>query len=130
MTQRACACGVTGFNDFARSFRDSKLPVVFLPGVIHLPSVPAHRKLNNIDLGTPDKVCVAALALERIASTWTREGPICVVELGSAFTAAIVISEHGSIIDGVGGTAGPVGWKSGGGWDGEAAYLLSPLAKT
>ena len=127
--ERGTAQGITGFTALARAFRDSSLPVVFLPGAVHLPSVPAHRKLNKIDLGTPDKVCVAALAIERVSNSWTREGPICVVELGTAFTAALVVSECGDIIDGVGGTAGAVGWRSSGAWDGEAAYLLSPLAK-
>lgn len=121
--------GVTGFSAVAKAFRDSKLPVVFLPGGIHLPTVPPQRKLNRIDLGTPDKVCVAALAIDRIANTWTREDPICVVELGTAFTAAIVVSEHGSIIDGAGGTAGAMGWRSAGALDGEVAYRLSPLRK-
>jgi len=127
--ERGQAKGVSAFSETVRRFRDAKLPVVFLPGVIHLSSVPTHRKFNHIDLGTPDKVCVAALALERIADTWTREGPFCVLELGSAFTAAIVVSEHGQIIDGVGGSSGALGWQSPGAWDGEASYLLSPLAK-
>jgi predicted butyrate kinase (DUF1464 family) len=33
------------------------------------------------------------------------------------------------LVDGLGGTAGPFGWGGGGAWDGEAAYLLSPLSK-
>lgn len=121
--------GIAGFRSLVKAFRDSKLPVMFLPGIIHLPTVPAHRKLNRIDLGTADKLCVAALAIERVANTWTREGPICVVELGTAFTAAIVVGERGAIVDGVGGTAGAMGWRSCGAWDGEVAYRLSPLAK-
>jgi predicted butyrate kinase (DUF1464 family) len=32
-------------------------------------------------------------------------------------------------VDGLGGTSGPPGWGSGGAWDGELAYLLSPLSK-
>jgi predicted butyrate kinase (DUF1464 family) len=40
-----------------------------------------------------------------------------------------VLSE-GRVVDGVGGTSGPMGWASGGAWDGEVAYLLSPLTKT
>jgi predicted butyrate kinase (DUF1464 family) len=127
--ERGAAGGVGGFTAVARSFRDSGLPVVFLPGVVHLPTVPAHRKLNRIDLGTADKLCVAALAVERVSGTWTREGPICVLEIGSAFTAAVVVNERGEVIDGVGGTGGPLGWHSAGAWDGEVAYLLSPLAK-
>src|SRR5262249_13348737 len=93
------------------------------PGVIHLPTVPAHRKLNRIDLGTADKLCVAALAL---AQHDLQSG--CVVELGTAFTACLVLDE-GRIVDSRGGTCGPFGWQSGGAWDGETAYLCGPLAK-
>jgi predicted butyrate kinase (DUF1464 family) len=105
--------------------------VVFLPGVVHLPSVPAHRKINRIDLGTPDKLCVAALALaqrtaQRGQDLASYRG--CVVELGSAFSACLVLAD-GRLVDGRGGTSGPVGWASGGAWDGETAYLLSPLSK-
>ena len=121
--------GVAAYSATAKAFRDSKLPVVFLPGVIHLPTVPAWRKLNRIDLGTPDKLCVAALAIERVSNAWTLRGPLCIVELGTAFTAAIVVDEHGAVIDGVGGTFGAVGWRSGGSWDGEVAYWRSPLKK-
>src|SRR5690348_8907242 len=49
--------GVTGFKALVRAFRSSTLPVVFLPGVIHLTTVPPWRKYNRIDLGTADKVC-------------------------------------------------------------------------
>jgi predicted butyrate kinase (DUF1464 family) len=118
--------GVLGFSAVVRAFRSSGLPVVFLPGVIHLPTVPAHRKINRIDLGTPDKLCVAALAAARCTSESGFRG--CVVELGTAFTACLVL-DGGRVVDGVGGSAGPCGWASPGAWDGEAAYLLSPLAK-
>ena len=119
--------GVPGFSALLRALCRSGLPVVFLPGVIHLPTVPAQRKINRIDLGTPDKLCVAALALARRAEgLGAYRG--CVVELGSAFTACLVLSA-GRVVDGLGGTGGPFGWGSGGAWDGEAAYLLSPLEK-
>jgi predicted butyrate kinase (DUF1464 family) len=114
--------GVLGFSAVVRALRASGLPVVFLPGVIHLPTVPAHRKFNRIDLGTADKLCVAALAVAG------GHGDACVIELGSAFTACLVL-RGGPIVDGVGGTSGPCGWQSGGAWDGELAYLLGPLAK-
>jgi predicted butyrate kinase (DUF1464 family) len=123
--------GVAGFSALLRELRKSGLPVVFLPGVIHLPTVPAHRKINRIDLGTADKLCAAALALNGLAPRYGRgyEGvSACVVELGSAFTACVVI-DGGRIVDGLGGTAGPVGWGAAGAWDGEVAYLLSPLEK-
>ena len=113
--------GVPGFSAVVRAFRASDLPVVFLPGVIHLPTVPAHRKVNRIDLGTPDKLCVAALALAQGLGG-------CVVELGTAFTSCLVV-DGGLVVDGLGGSSGPCGWASPGAWDGETAYLLSPLAK-
>lgn len=125
--ERKSAKGVGGFSAVARAFRDSGLPVVFLPGVIHLPSVPAHRKLNKIDLGTSDKLCVAALCLA--AERAARRRPFALVEAGSAFTACLAVSAGHAVTDGVGGTAGPLGGRSAGGWDGELAYLLGPLRK-
>lgn len=119
--------GVLGFGRLLRELCASSLPVIFLPGVIHLPTVPAHRKVNRLDLGTPDKLCVAALALAQLGPPY-QERRFCVVELGSAFTAVLAI-DAGRVVDGVGGTSGPIGWRSGGAWDGEAAYLLSPLSK-
>ncbi len=121
--ERGRVGGVAGFSRLVRALAESSLPIVFLPGVIHLPTIPEHRKINRIDLGTPDKLCVAALALAR----GTVE-TFCVVELGTAFTACLVVRE-GQIVDGLGGTSGPVGWGSMGAWDGETAYLLSPLSK-
>jgi predicted butyrate kinase (DUF1464 family) len=118
------AKGVGGFSATVRALRDSGLPVVFLPGAIHLPTVPAHRKLNRIDLGTADKLCVAALALAQ----HNRDEPALVVEFGSAFTALVVLKDR-QVVDGLGGTCGPLGGMCGGAWDGEAAYLLSPLTK-
>jgi predicted butyrate kinase (DUF1464 family) len=115
--------GVAGFTAMVRAFCDSALPVVFLPAVIHLPTVPPHRKFNRIDLGTPDKLCVAALALAA-----RPQATFCVVELGSAFTACEVV-QQGRIVAGRGGTCGAVGWQSGSAWDGEAAYWLGPLSK-
>ncbi len=121
--ERGQSQGIAGFTALVHAFSASTLPVVFLPGVIHLPTVPVQRKFNRIDLGTPDKLCVAALALAS-----RPQGSFCVVELGAAFTACLVVSK-GQIVAGRGGTCGAVGWSSGGGWDGETAYLLSPLSK-
>src|SRR5262245_38405289 len=129
--ERGQTQGVLKFRAVLRALCASGLPVMFLPGVIHLPTVPAHRKSNRIDLGTADKLCVAALALA--AEAGERQGRFadchfCLVELGSAFTACVVV-HGGRVVDGVGGTSGPVGWQSGGAWDGEVAYLLGPLGK-
>lgn len=119
------AKGVGGFLAMVRALRDGGLPVIFLPGVIHLPTVPTHRKLNRIDLGTADKLCVAALALAQ----HQRDDAALIVEFGSAFTALMVLKGK-QLVDGLGGTSGPLGPRSGGAWDGETAYLLSPLQKS
>jgi predicted butyrate kinase (DUF1464 family) len=123
--------GVERFSALLRALCAADLPIVFLPGVIHLPTVPGHRKINRIDLGTADKLCVAALALHQQAAQVGGRFDACtfgVIELGSAFTACVVV-RAGRIVDGLGGTSGPVGWRSAGAWDGEVAYLFSPLAK-
>lgn len=123
--------GIIGFRSWVRAFVAAGLPVVFLPGGIHLPTVPAHRKVNTIDLGTPDKVAVAALALRHDADVRNgrlEESTFALVEIGSAFSAVLVI-ERGKIVDGACGTRGPIGLRCGGAWDGEAAHARWPLAK-
>jgi predicted butyrate kinase (DUF1464 family) len=123
--------GVGGMRSLLRALARSGLPVVFGPGVIHLPSVPRHRKYNRIDLGTADKVCAAAHAIadqsarRRIA---VRETALVLLELGGAFTAALAIA-GGQIVDGVGGSSGPLGIRAPGALDGELAYLLAPALR-
>jgi predicted butyrate kinase (DUF1464 family) len=129
--ERGNAGGVDGFTSLVCCLANSSLPVVFLPGVIHLPTVPAHRKINRIDLGTPDKLCVVALALaqrtqERAIALDAYHG--CLVELGTVFAACIVLRE-GRIVHGLGGSLGPPGWAASGGCDAELAYLMSPWVK-
>lgn len=123
--------GVVGFRSWVRSLVGSGLPVVFLPGGIHLATIPAHRKANAIDLGTADKVAVTALALwahaARSGAPYA-EATFAVVEIGSAFSAVLVV-ERGRIVDASAGTRGPIGLRSSGAWDGEVAYWRSPLAK-
>src|SRR5213593_2132404 len=55
--------GIGGLRALVRALARSGLPVVLTPGVIHLTSVHEHRKINRVDMGTADKVCVAALAI-------------------------------------------------------------------
>jgi predicted butyrate kinase (DUF1464 family) len=123
--------GVLRFTAVLRALRAAALPIVFLPAVMHLPTVPPHRKVNRIDLGTTDKLCVAGLALAQHSvhrGVDFHHCNLCVVELGSAFTACVVVN-GGRVVDGLGGTSGPLGWRGSGVWDGEVAYLLSPLTK-
>jgi predicted butyrate kinase (DUF1464 family) len=120
--------GVGGLRSLLRALVSSDLPVVFGPGVIHLPSVPRYRKYNRIDLGTADKVCAAAYAIAGQSvrlEIAPRETAMVLLELGGAFTAALAIAD-GQIVDGVGGSSGPLGVRAAGALDGELAYLLAP----
>src|SRR3954453_20833326 len=56
--------GIGGLRSLMRALKATMLPVVLTPGVIHLQTVPAHRKMNRVDMGTADKVCAVALALD------------------------------------------------------------------
>ena len=123
--------GIGGLRRLARRLAASGLPVVFTPGVIHLDTVPAHRKINRVDLGTADKVCAAALALEdHRLRTGKRVEDISLIllELGGAFSAAVAV-HRGQIVDGVGGTSGPIGWRAAGALDGEVAFLAGTVDK-
>jgi predicted butyrate kinase (DUF1464 family) len=129
--ERATDAGVGGLRSLLRALAGSGLPVVFGPGVIHLPSVPRHRKYNRIDIGTADKVCAAAYA---IADQSDRRGiavgetAMVLLELGGAFTAALAVA-GGQIVDGFGGSSGPLGARAAGALDGELAYLLGPALR-
>ncbi len=123
--------GIGGLRSLARALAASGLPVVFTPGVVHLPTVPAHRKVNRVDMGTADKVCATALAVRDYA---TRRGcevtdaSLIHLELGGAFSAAIAV-ERGQIVDGLGGSSGPIGAWAPGALDGEVAYLAGTVTK-
>jgi predicted butyrate kinase (DUF1464 family) len=123
--------GIGGLRRLARQFAASHLPIVYTPGVIHLPSVPEHRKLNRVDMGTADKVAAAALGIwdqARRFDSGPTEVSFILLELGGAFTAALAV-DHGAIVDGQGGTSGPMGWRSSGAWDGEVAFLAGTVHK-
>jgi predicted butyrate kinase (DUF1464 family) len=127
---RGTPSGVMGFRSWVRAVIETQLPVVFLPGGIHLPTIPEHRKVNGIDFGTADKVAVAALALwidARKNGGYDR-ATFALVEIGTAFTAILVVQD-GRIVDASAGTRGPLGLRSGGAWDGEIAYWWGPIGK-
>src|SRR2546428_180886 len=125
------ADGIGGLRALARALAGSGLPVVLTPGVIHLTSVPEHRKVNRVDMGTADKVCVAALAIAERAVRTTRpldEVSLVLLELGGAFTAVIAVA-RGKIVDGAGGSAGPLGSCGGGALDGGVACVAGAGSK-
>ena len=118
--------GVGGMRSIVRALIAARLPLVFGPGAIHLPTIPAHRKWNRIDLGTADKVASVALCIAdqaRRLDVDFAETSFVMLELGGAFSAALAV-EDGRIVDGLGGSAGPIGARACGALDAEAAYLL------
>lgn len=123
--------GIGGLRDIVDELRRVGLPVVFTPGVIHLPTVPAYRKANRIDMGTADKVCTAALAIwdqARRHGLDYNETSLILAEIGGAFSAVIAV-DGGQIVDGLGGSSGPMGYRALGAMDGELAYLLGRFPK-
>ena len=123
--------GIEGLRSLIRMLARSSTPVVLTPGVIHLGSVPTHRKVNRIDMGTADKVCAAALAVHEQTehrACAAGDASLILLELGGAFTAAVAV-EHGRIVDGAGGTSGPLGARAAGALDGEVAFLAGRVSK-
>jgi predicted butyrate kinase (DUF1464 family) len=118
--------GVGGMRSIVRALIAAGLPLVFGPGAIHLPTIPAYRKWNRIDLGTADKVASAALCIadqSRRLGVDFPETSFVMLELGGAFSAALAV-DGGRIVDGLGGSAGPIGARACGALDAEVAYLL------
>lgn len=123
--------GIGGLRSLVRALAASALPVVLTPGVIHLASVPEHRKVNRVDMGTADKVCAAALAVHEQAARRRcreREVSFIMLELGGAFTAALAV-RNGQIVDGIAGSAGPLGAHAAGALDAEVAFLAGTISK-
>jgi len=118
---------IVGLRELMFLMKDSSLNIWFSPGVIHLPTVPEHRKVNRIDMGTADKVFTAVSGIKDQAERYNidfSETSFIILEIGFGYTAALGI-ENGKIVDGVGGTMGGVGYMGMGGMDGELAYALA-----
>ena len=118
--------GIGGMRAIMRALIAAELPLVFGPGAIHLPTIPAYRKWNRIDLGTADKVSSAALCIadqSRRLDVDFADTSFVMLELGGAFSAALAV-DGGRIVDGIGGSAGPIGARACGALDAEVAYLL------
>ena len=123
--------GILGLRALTRALAGSSVPIVLTPGVVHLPTVPVHRKVNRVDMGTADKVCAAALGVhDQIVrrACEPRDVSFILLELGGAFSAAIAV-ESGAIVDGLGGTSGPLGLRAAGALDGEVACLAGSVTK-
>lgn len=129
--ERAQVSVLGGMGALIRSLKASGLPVVFMPGVIHLPTVPRHRKANKIDMGTADKLCCLALGVFDQARHYQLnfdETSFIYVEVGGAYTAVMAV-QNGQVVDGLGGSSGGPGFYALGAMDGELAYLLGTFPK-
>lgn len=120
---------IQGLRRVMLQLYNSGLNVFFTPGVIQLPTVPRHRKINRIDMGTADKVfTVAATLYDQVLVRGRMPGDesFIVVEAGKAYNAAIAV-ERGQIVDGIGGTLGGHGFLGAGAFDAEVAYALAAV---
>ncbi|HET6798384.1 MAG TPA: DUF1464 family protein [Gemmatimonadales bacterium] len=123
--------GLGGLRSFVRRLGAAGLPVIYTPAVIHLGTVPLHRKVNRVDMGTADKLCAAVLAVTDYCQRHAvspHQASFILIELGGAFTAGVAV-EQGEVVDGVGGTSGPIGWRAAGALDGEVAFLAGSITK-
>ena len=122
---------ILGMRRTIHRLRDDGFPVYFIPGVIHLPTVPEFRKYNKIDMGTADKLCCAALGIHdqslRLGRDYNKTSFI-MLELGYGYTAATAVKD-GQVVDGIGGSSGNIGYLSLGCMDAELAYLLGGFDK-
>ena len=115
-----------GIRMVIRLMKEEGFPVYFTPGVIHLPTVPAYRKANRMDMGTADKVCCVALAIRDQVGLYGidySETSFILAEAGYAFNAVIGV-DGGKIVDGLGGTSGGPGFITVGSMDAELAVRL------
>ncbi|RLF64680.1 MAG: DUF1464 domain-containing protein, partial [Thermoplasmata archaeon] len=113
--------GVKKMIEIAKEYN---LPMYLIPSVILLPTVPKYRKYNKIDMGTADKLCVTVLGVYeqslRLGIDYS-DVSFILAEIGGAYTSIIGVS-NGVIVDGIGGTQGPMGFLNMGRLDGEVAY--------
>lgn len=99
-----------GLGEFLAEARRRPLRAFCIPAVKLLPSVPPHRKLNRVDLGTSDALCAAAWAIHCLEATG-RAHAVCnfVLLHTRANTRSLVVVQGGRIVDGIGATADQTG---------------------
>jgi len=94
-----------------------------IPAVIHLPSVPEHRKFCRIDMGTYDKLCSAIAAIAMGNENFV------LAEVGYGYSSFLAVRD-GKIVDGLGGSSFLPSYGSVGCLDSEIAYLLGEFSKS
>lgn len=121
----------SAMTETAMEMKRRNWPVCYIPGVIELPTVPAHRKINKLDMGTVDKMCIGVLGVydqaKRLNIPYS-EVSFILVEMGFGYNAVLGIS-GGKIVDGIGGTTGGIGFLTAGGMDAELMQLVGNWEK-
>ena len=99
-----------GLGKFLAEARRSCLRAFCIPAVKLLPSVPPHRKLNRLDLGTSDALCAAAWAIHCLEATGRAHAACHFVLLHTRITRrSLLVVQGGRIVDGIGATADQTG---------------------
>ena len=121
---------LVGLGEVLRLMKADNLPGIIVPGVKHLSTIPRHRKINKIDMGTADKLCTVVTGIrdqiDRLKIQPTKTNFI-MVEIGFGFSAVVAV-ENGQVIDGIGGS-NIMGFRACGSLDGELAYLIKNIKK-
>lgn len=107
-------------------------PVCYIPGVINLPTVPEWRKINNLDMGTVDKLCSCVLGIHDQSlkkNISYSDTSFILVEMGHGYNSILAV-EDGKIVDGLGGTTNGVGFLSAGKIDLELAQIAGEWNKS
>ncbi len=116
----------------ALEMKRKEMPACYIPGVINLPTVPEHRKVNNLDMGTVDKLCCAVLGIQdqskRLGIPYS-ETSFILAELGAGYNAAVGV-DGGKVVDGVGGTMPGLGFLTSGEVDMEMVQIAEEWDKT
>jgi len=106
---------------FLAEARRRALRAFCIPAAKLLPSVPPHRKLNRVDLGTSDALCAAAWAIHCLGAAGRSHNACDFVLLHTRpSTRSLLVIQAGQIVDGVGTTSGLLEPGQG--------ELLNPLA--
>ena len=120
-----------GLRNLLMMLKALDLNVYVIPSIKLLPTIPLHRKINRIDMGTADKLCTVALALKEQSEKFKigfNQVSFILAELGFGYNAYIAV-ENGKVVDGIGGSLSFGGFLSQGCLDAEAAYLIGGFKK-
>ncbi len=112
--------------------KEKNWPVCFLPGVINLPTVPDHRKINKLDMGTVDKLCSCVLGIHKQSQNMNipySDTSFILIEMGYGYNSVLSV-ENGKIVDGYGGTTNGIGFLTAGKVDLELVQLVGRWEKS